>query len=124
DPGTYGTNYEYNTATNSWAVKAPLPAGPRSEEAAVNLNGKIYVIGGFDGTHALARVEIYDPSTNSWTNGTPLPGPRNGMVAEVINGKIYLAGGSDGVNALGDALVFDPNIGTWSPIAPMAIAAL
>ena len=31
------------------------------------LNGFIYALGGFDGTHRLNTAERYDPSTNQWT---------------------------------------------------------
>lgn len=31
------------------------------------LNGFIYALGGFDGTHRLNTCERYDPTTNQWT---------------------------------------------------------
>jgi N-acetylneuraminic acid mutarotase len=121
------TNYAYDTASNIWATNlAVLPGGARWNLTAVSLNGKVYVIGGQgDGNPPtfFSRVDIYDPSNNTWSVGTPLPTGRVGMVAEAINGKIYLACGSDGTHTLSDALVFDPNNpGSWTPIASMPIA--
>ncbi len=44
-------------------TRAPMPSA-RTEVAAVELSGKIYVIGGYDkGSHL---VEEYDPATDSW----------------------------------------------------------
>ena len=97
----------------------------RRELAAVNLNGRIYAIGGLADPDGLptSRVDIYDPSNDTWSSGTPLPAPRAAMAAEAINGKIYLAGGNDGPNFLTSALVFDPDHpeNGWTPIASMPI---
>jgi hypothetical protein len=34
--------------------------------AVVNIDGNVYVMGGLDGTTALATVECYDPVANEW----------------------------------------------------------
>ncbi len=39
----------------------------RSYVSVSELNGLIYAMGGFDGTHRLNSCERYDPSTNQWT---------------------------------------------------------
>lgn len=120
--GARDTNYVYDTARNTWAVRAVLPGGPRWNLAAVNLNGKIYVIGGIDSIGGFSkRLDIYDPSSNTWSAGTPLPAERAGMAAGVIKGKIYLAGGSDGPDFLSSALVFDPSSGSWTSIGSMPL---
>jgi hypothetical protein len=38
--------------------------------AVAEVNGKIYVVGGFGGEREL---EIYDPSTDRWSRGTAIP---------------------------------------------------
>ena len=58
----------------SWTVGAPAST-KRTEVAVAELNGKIYVVGGFeepDVSNALNYgitkvVEVYDPKTDSWT---------------------------------------------------------
>ena len=52
--------------------------------ASAVLNGKLYAIGGVN----LNTVEIYDPSTESWTAGTSLPSEVNHGNAITVGGKI------------------------------------
>ncbi len=89
----------YDPATNSWSVGASMPT-PRTQVAAAELNGEIWVIGGFtdeDPTdsvkEASSKVEIYDPVHDSWRNGPALPSVRFGMAAASLDGKIYVSGG-------------------------------
>ena len=127
--GVRDTNYVYDTAANTWASKAVLPGGARSGLAATTFNGKIYVIGGNDNstpTIYFSRVDIYDPSNDTWSAGVPLPAARTGLVAEALNGKIYIAGGNDANGTFNSGLVFDPNNpgAGWTAIAPLPIAGV
>ena len=49
---------------------APMPS-ERSEVAVAAMEGRIYVVGGFDGQ---TELEIYDPTADRWTRGAPFPG--------------------------------------------------
>ena len=83
---TYSTNVNeiYNPATNSWTTGAPMPY-PVATAASAVVNNKIYVIGGEDDDHPPAGSQttpgvnsvnfnqIYDPVTDSWSMGTPIP---------------------------------------------------
>jgi hypothetical protein len=95
----------------AWEEVAPLNT-PRSNHSAVVLNGEIYVVGGFDGNSNLSSVEIYNPTTDQWRSGTPMPGATIGM-AEVIDGKIYLHAG------VNEVWVFNPATLIWSTVAPV-----
>ena len=55
-----------------WTIRAPLPS-PRTEVAAVQLLGNIFVIGGLGRGGDL--VEEYDPEKNTWRRRAPLPRP-------------------------------------------------
>jgi N-acetylneuraminic acid mutarotase len=69
---------------------------PRGEVAAAELDGKVYVVGGFDGTGATSdAVEVYDPATDTWTQAPPLPEPRHHAAAIGLVGTtfIYVIGG-------------------------------
>lgn len=55
-----------------WTEVAPLNVA-RSKHRAVVLDGKIYVIGGIGPDKKCAPVEVYDPTTNTWTVVGPSP---------------------------------------------------
>jgi YVTN family beta-propeller protein len=84
--------YEYNPATNTWAVKASMPTA-RMGAVAVTLNGLIYVMGGMSGSQKLQTVEVYNPANNTWATRERMPSPRAWASSFIINGKIYVAGG-------------------------------
>ncbi len=43
-------------------------------------------------------IQIYDPATNSWSEGPLLTGFRQGFCAVAIDDQIYIAGGFDQVS--------------------------
>lgn len=81
---------------------------PRQEASAVALNGKVYVMGGYNGSSILSSVEIYDPATDTWSPGPTMPGPVLRARAHVIQGKIYV------VRPAQDMFIFDPAMNMWS----------
>ena len=102
--------WEYDPAADSWKSLAPLP-GKRGSAVAVEVGGKIYVIGGattVEGSkdsvlHVLrtlprfsATNDVYDPATNKWESRKPMSVPRNHAFAAAVNGKIYVIGGRTG----------------------------
>jgi N-acetylneuraminic acid mutarotase len=103
-----------------WTVVTRLPQGLNAP-AAVALDGKIYVIGGFDGTSNVPtdRVDVYDPASRSWSRAAPLPAPRGGHAAVVLGGKIHVLGGGNESSTLADHSVYDPATNRWSMLAPL-----
>jgi N-acetylneuraminic acid mutarotase len=106
----------------SWVQRRPLPA-PQQETAVVALDGKIYVIGGFDrASQVIATVVVYDPKTDEWKSGTNLPEPLHHCNAAVVKGKIYVAGALRGgtFEAVGSVYVWDPaSPASWTPKTSM-----
>ena len=101
--------WEYTPETNTWAALPPMPGGPRGAGEAVEVNGEIFVIGGagplpgenpameFGGRHAVyGIVEVYNPTTNSWTTRTSMPTARNHFHASAVDGNIFSIGGRVG----------------------------
>ena len=92
----------YNPATDVWDYMANMSA-PRHSFELVTYHGKLYAIGGvvrlFDAalnqttTAPANHTEVYDPSTNTWTNGSDLPFKIAGHAAVVHNDEIVIAGG-------------------------------
>ena len=89
----------YNTVTNTWSLKAPLPRALHSTNGAGVIDGKIYVSGGFYNFRLSAYIPAssqlyrYDPGTNAWTQLRDMPTIGAGGVTGVIDGKLYVLTG-------------------------------
>jgi N-acetylneuraminic acid mutarotase len=127
--------WEYDPVTDTWRGLAPMPT-KRGSPVAVEVAGKIYVIGGAS-THpgsnlaavfadgparSLTTNEVYDPETNQWEARSPLPTARNHAFAGAVNGKIYVIGGRIGspfitVSSNVDVVEeYDPAVDMWGSI--------
>ena len=131
-------NAVYDPANDSWSQIAANPAAPTDgrhvfeEYASAVLDGKIYVMGGFWRTGwsdytFLDSVEIYDPATNLWTQGAPMPKAMSGMAAGTTGTyaaeRIYVMGGIDAnFTVYNSTQVYDPQSGNWSTATPMPIS--
>jgi hypothetical protein len=101
------TGWTQNGGT--WQTRAPMPFG-RQELATGVLNGKLYVVGGYDaGAHSTATVQVYNPTTDTWTLAQALPIAVNHNAAAVVGGKLY----SFGAGVEGETFVYDPNNNSW-----------
>jgi N-acetylneuraminic acid mutarotase len=66
---------------------------------------------------------MYDPATNTWVAGMPMPEARYGGSGGVINGKLYVAGGwKTGPSTVSTMEVYDPATNTWAARADMPTA--
>jgi N-acetylneuraminic acid mutarotase len=94
----------YSQLTQSYWFNGKNMPTPRAEIAATNIDGNIFVIGGFDiSGKALDVVEIYNVSNDTWKKTTPLPIPLHHTAASSHNGKVYVVGG------------FTSDVGDWVP---------
>ena len=105
----------------AWRTVTQLPGPALNASAAVTLGGRVYVIGGFEGTSNLptAAVQVLDPGSRKWSRSRPLPSPRGGHAAVVLDGKIHVLGGGNEVSTLAEHLVFDPKSSAWTKLAPL-----
>lgn len=92
--------YDFKTGTwSTLATKLPMGTGGGT---AVNLDNKIYYIGGERATETTPngpQKDVYylDPAmSNEWTKTADLNLARNGVGGTVLDHKIYIAGGSGG----------------------------
>ena len=106
---------------DGWEDVATLPGEGLNAPAAVFLDGRIYVIGGFGTTtnDATAAVHVYDVEAGSWSEAAPLPEARGGHAAAVVDGKIHVVGGGNSVSTLDLHSVYDPASDSWSEAAPL-----
>lgn len=127
--GAYGaltssaTVDEFDPATGTWTTRAPMP-NDRVFHCAGAVDGKIYIIGGcgsgwnVDGAD-VTDVDVYDPTSNTWTRKGKMRSPRAMAAAAVVNGKIYVFGGIVGSlsgSPVSTADMYDPATDTWKPI--------
>lgn len=130
--------YEYNPATNAWAIKKSMLSS-RIYFAVTACENKIYVIGGglnpqqSHYAEALSNNEAYDPATNTWETKAPMPTARTQMEANTVDGKIYVisgrTAGSDSTVTTSE--VYDPDTDSWAkktaipyPVASYASAVV
>jgi N-acetylneuraminic acid mutarotase len=68
-------------------------------------------------------MEIFDPATNRWTAGAPLPLARGGVAGVAANGCLYVIGGEgnpmDPRGLFDQNEAYDPRTNTWHKFASM-----
>ncbi|RCX08180.1 RHS repeat-associated protein [Anaerobacterium chartisolvens] len=107
----------YNPATGRWVSKASM-GSQRFAPGVVELDGKIYAIGGAGQKSA----EVYNPLTNRWTPIADMSEARYGLAVAAVNGKIYVMGGYDYIfdKNLSDTVEeYNPSTNTWTKKASM-----
>lgn len=105
----------------AWITKAGL-IHSRSEVAAAELGGKMYVLGGYaDGDVAQRLNEEYDPVKDEWRERAPLPKGGNHIAAVSLGGKLYAIGGfsEQNANAFSNVSAYDPETDSWTARAPL-----
>ena len=89
----------------------------RHEAAFIGLNDKYYLLGG----RGIKPVDIYDPSTQSWTEGAKPPVEIHHFQPVTWNDEVLLlgamTGGYPGETPLADIHVYTPATDTWSTSA-------
>ena len=85
-----------NNKSNNFAYDA----GCFNHEA-VQLDGKIYVVGGVLGSNSQEQtMECYDHETDSWTSLSPPRQKRYTHCAVSLNGYVYVIGGKETLKVL------------------------
>ena len=92
----------------------------RAGAGVAELNGFLYVVGGFDDNSPLNSVEKFDPKLNQWTTMANMSCPRGGVGVAALAGKIYAVGGHDGSNYLQSVESYDPQTNKWEMVASIA----
>lgn len=103
-----------------WERRAPMLTGSAGIYSATATNeGKVYVIGGYNGSVGpyLSRLDVYNPATDTWTRLADLPYARGALEAVALNGKIYAIGGFAG-GPINRVDIYDPVLNTWTPGPP------
>lgn len=92
---TFGplADVEFYEPDQGGIILADLPE-PRGGLTGALASNKVLAIGGRNASdNILARVDVYDPTSDQWSSGTALPEPREGAAAVAINNTVYVFGG-------------------------------
>ena len=107
-----------------WSIGKNMSTA-RNELTAVELNGKIYAMGGEDiaaGGAQKDTVEVYDIGNDKWIEGTvvPMPLPLDHTASAVYDGNIYVIGGflKDKVPT-DKVFIYDPSKNDWKEAMPL-----
>lgn len=79
--------------------------------------GKLFVVGGFDGSHALRCVEVYNPARNEWRMLGSMTSSRSNAGVAMLGHAIYAVGGFDGNEFLNKMEVYNPETDEWNDCA-------
>jgi N-acetylneuraminic acid mutarotase len=109
-PGTYGT-------------RKALPAA-NSEMAVAELDGKIYLLGGYPSSPAESQsvVAVYTIESDTWGFAAELPVALHHPVAVGLTGKVYSLGGQLRSGETARTLAYDPALDQWTDLSPMPTA--
>lgn len=97
-------------------IDDPLPE-PMHHAMAVNLGGRLVVLGGFaeaDGRPAgVASNVVYEWREDGWHRLPPMHNARAAGIAGVVDGQIVVAGGQDGRGLVTPTEIYDPQEQAW-----------
>lgn len=72
----------------------------RSRVGVSALCGRLFALGGYNGTERLSTVEAYDPQMTKWTTVSPMSRKRSAVGACALGNHVYVCGGYDGYTSL------------------------
>ena len=124
--GPTGLVEAYDPITNKWTAKASMPT-PRVNLGVGVVNDMLYAVGGSccnpgHGSRILDTVEVYDPTTDTWTAKAPLPTPMARPVVGVANNILYAIGARPGPEFDIPVIVvqaYDLSRNVWTTKAPL-----
>ena len=99
------------SAAKSWSAAPAVLGGAIQETAVVALEGKVYVLGGFNASVEIVdKVRVFDTATYTWSDGADLPRPIHHANAAVVGETIYVLGALQGPSftAIGDVVAWNP----------------
>jgi N-acetylneuraminic acid mutarotase len=106
-----------------WTSAPAVLGGAIQETGAVAVDGRIYVIGGFDGSLAVVQaVRVFDTVTSTWSDGPRLPSAVHHANVATTGGTIYVLGAMAGPTFDAAGVVWSWNPATdagWTERSPM-----
>ena len=123
----------YDPLTDKWEKRADMPT-EREQVGTGVVDGKIYVIGGYDRLAAggfgdaakqfLTQIEEYNPKIDRWRKLRNMPVFKFSFATVVVNNEIYTIGGASLDHRIGriDTVeVYNPTVNRWRILQPITI---
>ncbi|XP_072573427.1 kelch-like protein 3 isoform X3 [Paramormyrops kingsleyae] len=95
----------------SWMPSAPV--------GVVFMAGRVYAVGGFNGSLRVRTVDMYDSARDQWSSVCSMQERRSTLGAAVLGDLLYAVGGFDGSTGLSSVEAYSPKTDEWSSVAPM-----
>lgn len=109
----------YDFKDERWFPVAEMPTR-RCRCGIAVINGKVYAVGGFNGSLRVRTVDVYDPARDSWSSCASMEARRSTLGVATLSNCIYAVGGFDGSTGLNSAEMYDSKAHEWRMIAPMS----
>jgi N-acetylneuraminic acid mutarotase len=103
----------YNPSSGTFTATGSMAASRVEHTAVLLANGNVLVSGGnkqtINGQTPLARAELYNPASGTWSATGSLSHARAGHTSTVLHtGKVIDAGGSNAVDELSSVEIYTP----------------
>ncbi|XP_052010424.1 kelch-like protein 3 [Xyrauchen texanus] len=108
----------YDFQEDRWYQVADLPSR-RCRAGVVNMAGKVYAVGGFNGSLRVRTVDVYDGSKDQWSSVPSMQERRSTLGAAVLGDLLIAVGGFDGSTGLSSVEAYNPKTNEWMFVAPM-----
>lgn len=120
--------YSYSPSTGKWTTLAPMPTigGCEARAAATGPTGLVYSAGGdCFGSSFDHKLFVFNPTTNTWTEGAKMPGAAvygGASAAFGGNGFLYVMGGGN-FSPLRQVMKYDPSTNKWAKGFSLPVAS-
>lgn len=136
--GSQDSTEIWNPATGNWSAAATMSDRLLGPGLTTLQNGRVLMSGGFDidivvvfpvPVGAIARCQLYDPGTNSWSGAAAMNAPRmaHGLNALCLgDGRVLVTGGVTSgpdpttASALDSSEIYAPGANAWTTLPAMA----
>lgn len=108
----------YDPVTDRWSSAGAMARLRRGHTATLLPDGRVLVAGGVDPADesftVLDSAELFDPTSNTWSNAAPMPTPRlNHRAVLLLSGEVLLVGGENRDGLVASAALYDPASDRW-----------
>ncbi len=117
--GVTNAAYRWRMGDEAWEALEPVPGPGRLGATAAVVGGRIYVMGGYtvaeDGTErTVPDVNVFDPSTGTWSRGSDIPVPVDDAVSGAWRDSLIVLVSGWSQNGNVDLVqVYDPARDAW-----------